>query len=270
MLKFLLLPFLISESHNFNTNTNTNTNNTNITTTELSIYDNANNITNIKIINFLYKINEGQRLIYDMCEVLDETYSIISGSNKPNCEYNISYIDKTDIQVYNIKKDIRTFFQEEKKNFCKKQKIECGELTIIIKLLDIINSAIKLAFINNNKDDLWTNLKIIDFNELFNLYANSLNNVNILTNITLAKQKANVILEIEKNRLRKEISRTWLQQSTNKISIYLGEPIYNLLNYAGSSFGDLLSTTVEHSLPKLSMEYKCIIGLVLILLIKRK
>ena len=41
---------------------------------------------------YLQKINEGHRIINDMCETLDETYSIISGSNKPSCDYNIYYL----------------------------------------------------------------------------------------------------------------------------------------------------------------------------------
>ena len=123
------------------------------TNKEITIYNKNNNTD--KIIDYLYKINEGQKLVYDMCEVLDETYSIISGSNKPNCEYNISYINKTNILVFELKSSLRTFFQTERKNFCKKQTIECGELVIIIKLYDLINSAIKLSIANKNSDDFF-------------------------------------------------------------------------------------------------------------------
>lgn len=237
------------------------------TNKEITIYNKNNNTD--KIIDYLYKINEGQKLVYDMCEVLDETYSIISGSNKPNCEYNISYINKTNILVFELKSSLRIFFQTERKNFCKKQTIECGELVIIIKLYDLINSAIKLSIANKNSDDLWINLKIINFDELFHLYKRSLTNFEILTNITLAKQKANVILEIEKNKIRTELSKTWTSSISNKFSIYLGDPIINSLNYISCSIGDLFSNTIEHAIPNLSIEIKVIIILVLIIILKK-
>lgn len=237
------------------------------TNKEITIYNKNNNTD--KIIDYLYKINEGQKLVYDMCEVLDETYSIISGSNKPSCEYNISYINKTNILVFELKSSLRTFFQTERKNFCQKQTIECGELVIIIKLYDLINSAIKLSIANKNSDDLWINLKIINFDELFHLYKRSLTNFEILTNITLAKQKANVILEIEKNKIRTELSKTWTSSISNKLSIYLGEPIKNSLNYVSCSIGDLFSNTIEHAIPNLSIEIKVIIILVLIIVLKK-
>ena len=234
---------------------------------DITKFNEVNN--NHKIIDYLYKINEGQKLVYDMCEVLDETYSIISGSNKPSCEYNISYINKTDILVYPLKSSLRTFFQTERKNFCKKQTIECGELVIIIKLYDLINSAIKLSIDNKNSDDLWINLEIINFDELFHLYKHSLTNFEILTNITLAKQKANVILEIEKNKIRTELSKTWTNSMTNKLSIYLGDPINNSLNYVSGSIGDLFSNTIEHAIPNLSIEIKVIIIMGLIIVLKK-
>jgi len=234
---------------------------------DITKFNEVNN--NHKIIDYLYKINEGQKHVYDMCEVLDETYSIISGSNKPSCEYNISYINKTYILVYPLKSSLCTFFQTERKNFCNKQTIECGELVIIIKLYDLINSAIKLSIDNKNSDDLWINLEIINFDELFHLYKHSLTNFEILTNITLAKQKANVILEIEKNKIRTELSKTWINSMTNKLSIYFGEPINNSLNYVSGSIGDLFSNTIEHAIPNLSIEIKVILILVLIIVLKK-
>ena len=129
----------------------------NSNSTELSIYSNNK----LVIVDFLKNINDGNRIINDMCETLDEKYSIISGSNKPSCDYNVSYLNDTDVLVYYINKDIKTFFLAEKNNFCKKEQIECGELTIIIKLLDLINSAVKLSLLNSSMDDLLLNLKII-------------------------------------------------------------------------------------------------------------
>lgn len=153
------------------------------------------------IMEYLQKINEGHRIINDMCETLDEKYSIISGTNKPSCDYNISYINNTEIVLNSVNTKIKKFFVYEKKEFCKKEKIECGELTIILKLLDLINSAVKVSINNPNFNELILNLKLIDFDALFGLYKSSLFNAEIIVNITLAKQKANVILTKEKNRL---------------------------------------------------------------------
>ena len=140
MFYFVLLSVLLTKGQLINA---TNT-------TDIALYFNSD----LNVIDFLSKINEGNRIIYDMCELLDETYSIISGTNKPSCGYNVSYIDTDIIYVYHIKADIRKFLQDEKKNFCKHQKIECGELTIIIKLLDIINFATDLSVKTNNSISL--------------------------------------------------------------------------------------------------------------------
>lgn len=223
-----------------------------------------NNYTLNKIKIFLYKLNDGKRLIYDMCEILDETYSIVSGSNKPDCQYNISYINSDNIHVFKIKNEIRTFFLNERKNFCSKQQIECGELTIIIKLLDILNSGIDLA-ITNNINFLWINLEIINFDELYNLYKKSLVNNEILTNITLSKTKANIILEQEKNRLKILLNKNWMDKYTNYIYIYIGDPINNSIGYIANSF----SSTIEKAIPNISIELKIIFVLLLLLFIKR-
>ena len=199
-----------------------------------------------------------------MCEILDETYSIVSGSNKPNCQYNISYIDNDNIHVFKIKNEIRTFFLNERKNFCSKQEIECGELTIIIKLLDILNSGINLA-ITSNINFLWINLEIINFDELYNLYKKSLVNNEILTNITLSKTKANVILEQEKNRLKILLNKNWMDKYTNYLYIYIGDPVNNSLGYIACSF----SSTIEKAIPNISIEIKIIVVLLLLLFIKR-
>ena len=181
------------------------------------------------IASFLHKINEGSIIVYDMCETLDETYSIISGSNKPDCHYNISYINSSNIIVHSIDPKIIEFFKVEKKSFCKKEKIECGELTLILKLVNLINSGIILAM-ENNMDDLWTNLKIIDFNEMYDLYKNSLINIEFLTNITLSKQKANVLLTKEKYRLNKILSKTYFSSFTDKVEIWIGDPMFSYIS----------------------------------------
>ena len=231
-------------------------------TTEVSTYPNNENF----ILDLLKNINDGHRIINDMCETLDEKYSIISGSNKPSCDYNISYINSSNIVMYSINIDIKTFFLVEKRNFCKTEKIECGELTIIIKLLDLINSAVHVSFVNSNINDLKFNLQIMDFDQLYNVYKKSIFNNEILTNITLSKQKANVILTKEKNRLYAEYNKASIDRVSDNFNTWIGKPIKNTFTYCG----DTVSETIESLVPELTLDVKIIIILVLFLLLKQK
>lgn len=226
----------------------------------------TNDITNT--INFLKKINEATFIINDMCESLEESYSIISGSNKPKCNYNMSSINQTDIIIYPINEQIIDYFRKEKHKFCKEQKMECGELTIIIKMSNLINSAVNIA-IRNDINDLFINLEIIDFDSKYYLYRNSLSNLNIITNITLAKQKSNVILNREKTRLDKIQSKTYFSGFTDRIEIWIGDPIKNTLNYLSNTTGETISSLLQKVLPDVSIEFKIIIILCLIIYIKK-
>jgi hypothetical protein len=230
---------------------------------DISIYTSDNDIF---IMEYLQKINEGHRFINDMCETLDEKYSIISGTNKPSCDYNISYINNTEIILYSVNKKIKQFFIDEKKEFCKNEKIECGELTVILKLLDLINSAVKVSINNPNFNELILNLKLIDFDSLFGLYKSSLFNEDIIVNITLAKQKTNVILTKEKNRLNTYVNKANFDKLSDNINTWIGKPIKNTLTYSAN----VVSKTVESIIPDLSIEIKIIIILILFLLIKQK
>jgi hypothetical protein len=224
-----------------------------------------------KITNFLYKINEGYRTIYEICENIEiETSSHFNllGNKNPNCKYNMSYIiDSKTIIIYNIPNDIREFLYRSKTNKCKNLLIECGTLTIIIKLLDLVNSAVKITA--ENTDYLWINLRIINFKDNYYLYLNSLSNNEIITNITLSKQKANIILETEKNRIKKMLARTWINSITGSIDNFIGTPIKDTGLYLTSTFGDLFSNALEHSIPNIAFEYKIIILLIMVLLIKK-
>jgi hypothetical protein len=239
--------------------------------TSLSVYNSTTDVSTypnnkIFVLDFLKNINDGYRIINDMCETLDEKYSIISGSNKPSCDYNISYINSSDIVLYSINTDIKSFFLVEKKNFCKTEKIECGELTIIIKLLDLINSAVRISFLNSDINDLKLNLQIMDFYQLYNVYKKSLFNNDILTNITLSKQKANVILTKEKNRLYAEYNKASIDRVSDNFNTWIGKPIKNTFTYCG----DTVSETIESLVPELTLDVKIIIILVLFLLLKQK
>ena len=221
---------------------------------------------------FLTKINEASRVIYDTCDLIDDTTSYIN-NNKPKCNYNVSYINVDVISVYDISDEMREFFVKEKKNFCKEEQIECGTLTIVIKIVDLVNSALFIATDLNNTQNLWTNLEIIDFYALAELYISSINNYDILSNITLSKHKANIILLKEKNRLNKEYNheRAWFYDSINQ---YIGSPIKNTLIYVGDTLGSTLGTTVRQTyneiIPVISFEVKVItIGLVLLTFVRR-
>ena len=55
-------------------------------TTQLSV---ISTIPANEISKFLKNINEFNFLLNDICVSLDESYSIISGKNKPQCNYNM-------------------------------------------------------------------------------------------------------------------------------------------------------------------------------------
>ena len=219
-------------------------------------------------IEFLKKINEGHRIINDMCETLDEKYSIISGSNKPSCNYNVSYIDNNDISVFYVNENIKTFFLKEKSNFCGVESIECGELTIMIKLIDLINYGVKISLLNLDYNTLIVNLNIIDFDSLFSLYKSSLYNEEIILNITLSKQKANVILTKEKNRIYSELNQASLSRLSDNINTWVGGPIKNIFIYTGNT----ISGTIESLIPTLSLDAKIIIilAVAVVIVIKSK
>lgn len=237
----------------------------NLTSSELRLYDNHSNA-DLFVMDFLTNLNEGHRMVNDMCETLDETYSLYSGSNKPDCNYNVSYVNNNDIIVYEINKNIKSFFLLEKREFCKKEKFECGELTILLKMIDLINSAIKIVTLNNSYEQLVFNLKIIEFSDLMNLYKSSLFNNEIITNITLAKQKSNIILTKEKNRLNIEKNKAALTKLTDNIGVWVGLPIKNVVYWGGET----LSETITTVLPTLSIELKIISGFIVYFLIKLK
>ena len=168
---------------------------------------------------------------------------------------------------------MRKFFVKEKKHFCKEEEIECGTLTIVIKIVDLVNSALIIATDLNNTRNLWTNLEIIDFYSLADLYISSINNYDILSNITLSKHKSNIILLKEKNRLNIEFKneKAWFYSTIDE---YIGQPIKSILVYVGDTLGSTLGTTVRKTLseitPIISNEIKLItILLILITLLRR-
>ena len=231
-----------------------------------SFIDNKNDIEKIK--NFLKTINEGNKLIFESCESVDEHLGFLESSKKPSCRYNNSYINNSDIHVYPISENVREFIQTQKRIFCKSKKIECGELTVILKLIDLINSGIKISLNLNNTDNLWINLEIIDFFQMTEVYFNALNNIEILTNITLSHLKANIILNLEKEKLNLDLRKN------NKIFNKLILDIKNVFSFVGDSLGSLFGGFLGGTLSGIGLEispiFKIIIGLLLLSIVYSK
>lgn len=209
-----------------------------------------------KISEFLYEINEINRMIFDSCESLNERSSFLKTDYKPECRYNISYIDNNEINVFKIDNVIRNFIVNEKKYYCKKELIECGELTIVIKLIDLVNYATSISIKTNNTKDLWNNLKIMDFYDLKNVYKLSLNNFELLSNITLQRHKANILLNIEREKLRK------INPKNNFVN-NIGDGIMGVFKFIGNGIGEVIgsfiSSTASQISPVIPFEYKIII-----------
>jgi hypothetical protein len=238
---------------------------------EVDLY-NENNYD--KIGSLLSNINEANRLIFDVCETIEPESGLLMTNSKPSCEYNISYINDTEIILSGIRPILRNFLNLEKKRLCNEEKLECGELTIIVKLIDLINSVIVIALNNNNTIDLWKNLEIIDFKNLFSFYISSITNIEIITNITLSKQKANLILEQAKRKIQDELDENSFSFYSNMFSYFLGKPIKHSVifigNLVGSLFGEVVSSGYQQIDPSLSTETKLYLfgGIVSLVIIK--
>ena len=259
---FIILTLLISI-----TNTHSTPYDINYPVYEIEKIDDKKEFTNLK--DFLFKINEANRLVYDSCEIIDEPGGIFHSHTKPICLYNVSYLNKSDIIIFGYPKNIRDFLISERKYMCDKENIMCGRLTIIVKLLDLINSAVYIAI--NNAEHIWVNLEILDFYDLFNLYKLSVSNIELLTNITLQKQKANIILSIEKNKLRNQIKNERILNIENTIYTYFAKPLKDttvfLGNTIGSTLGATINSTIHNTIPEIDISYKIILGMLLSLLV---
>jgi hypothetical protein len=227
------------------------------------------------ILRLVKKLNEGNRIVNDMCEMLEEKVGIITGSDKPNCRYNASFISNDTINLFDVGETVRKFLLKRKVENCKAEKLECGELTIILKLVDLINSVVHIALKLNSPQELVVNIDVISFEELFTLYVSSLNNNEVLSNITLKKQRANVILDRERQRIKQIQGRGSMRRVADDINIYLGEPLKDAMGYVGntigSSIGSLVGSTIEGTAPALALSLETKLGIIgLIILYIRK
>ena len=121
---------------------------------------NTNNDNNL-IIDFLSNINEGKRFIMDYCDQIEMTTSIfnINNNEKPYCTHNYSYIDSNNtIHMFKMDSDLKRFFIEKRNEYCKQEDILCGELTILIKIFDLIESATDIILQDLDNNNLFINL----------------------------------------------------------------------------------------------------------------
>ena len=116
---------------------------------------------------------------------------------------------------------------------------------------------------------------IISFDELFTLYVSSLDNYEVLTNITLKKQRANVILDRERQRIKQIQDRGSMERFVDDISIYFGEPLKNTMGYVGdtieTTLGNILGSTIDGTSPSLTIsnENKLILLVIIIIYIRK-
>ena len=235
--------------------------------TDVSIYDTHETK---RTIDLLYKINEGHKIIYDYCENIQIYDGIILKTEKPNCMFNFSYIDNdNNIHLFKVSEDIRKLFKSHKDNLCKLQDVECGEFTIALKILDTINNAITIITNDVYNKNIWNNMKIIDFDEQYNFLKYAINNVDIITNITLKKAKTNLILTKEKNKLQSEMNDLGVSKFIGNVYYYIGKPIDSGISFLASVIGNSLGQTIEKIIPDLGTDTKFIVIIILIILLKR-
>jgi hypothetical protein len=103
-------------------------------------------------------------------------------------------------------------------------------------------------------------MELIEFEVLFDTYINALDNVELLTNITLSRTKSNLILSREKEKLKAQMNRHGVWRFGDTLSIYIGEPIKNTLVYTGtmlgSTLGSAVGSTIDGVSPSVSLGYE--------------
>ena len=92
-------------------------------------------IDNNDLLKLITYINKGNRVVNDLCEMTEERVGIFSGSDKPNCRYNASFIVNDNIHLFDGE-NVRKFFLSRKQEHCKNTEVECVT-TIILKLIDL-------------------------------------------------------------------------------------------------------------------------------------
>lgn len=221
--------------------------------------------------DLLFKVNEANRKINDYCDIIDIDEGILVNEKKPTCNTNFSYVDSNfTIHLFKNKHNVRTFFDKKRTHYCKIENILCGELTILIKMFDLINGLTDVMMQTPHTYESFVfNINVIDFKNLYNLYITSLDNTELLINITLKRQHANVILEKERTRLSKLMNQAYYERFADNANLYVGQPLFNSVKYVGSSVGTIISDTINSVMPDLSFEAKIIMLVMLLIILKK-
>lgn len=248
--------------------TNLFANETITSSTDISLF--KNNIID-EFTDLLFKVNEANRKINDYCDIIDIDEGILINEVKPTCNTNFSYVDSNyTIHLFKNKQNVRDFFDTKRTVYCKKENILCGELTILIKLFDLINGLTDIMMKTPHTYETFIfNIKVIDFNNLYNLYLTSIDNTELLINITLKRQHANVILEKERTRLSKIMNQAYYERFADNVNLYVGGPLFNSVKYIGSSAGTIISDTINSVMPDVSFEAKIIMLVMLLIILKK-
>lgn len=234
------------------------------------IYLFKNNVIN-EFTDLIFKVNEANRKINDYCDIIDIDEGILINEVKPKCNTEFSYLDSNyTIHLFKNKDNVRDFFDKKRTEYCKQENILCGELTILIKMFDLINGLTDIMMkTSHTYETFMFNINVIDFKNLYNLYMSSLDNTDLLINITLRRQHANVILEKERTRISKLMNQAYYERFADKVSLYVGSPLFNSVKYIGSSAGSIISDTINSVMPDLSFEAKIIILVMLLIILKK-
>ena len=138
-----------------------------------------------------------------------------------------------------------------------------------VKMVDIINSAIVIINKDINNVNIWNNLEVIDFHPELTFLKKSINNIELLTNITLKKRKIDLLLEDEKERLDNEYIQIGVKKHINTVYNYIGNPTERIGSYISSFIGNTIGGLVDNVLPEFNLDSKIIIIIILVILLKR-
>ena len=150
--------------------------------------------------------------------------------------------------MFDVGENVRAFLLKRKQTTCKKSDNACGELTIILKMIDLVNSLVYISYKLNTLPDLFKNVEAISFYELFQTYIETLENHELLANITLRRELVNSIVERERMRIRRVNTMTSTESFMEYTQIYVGMPIKSTFIYVGETVGSTIGTVFGSAL----------------------
>ena len=221
------------------------------------------------LIPFLSNINKGSNLVSDICNDLEPDNNLFNQIMKPNCNIEIAYIDKDIIHIKFIRHDILDFLGKMKSKYCNRGEIQCGEIIVGMNLIKLLNQSIEITNKTSDLDSIKLNLDIIDFYDRFENLINILNNIELLTNITLKKHKANNYIEHQKYLMKQRKNTQWYDSWSLSFKNSLGNPVKNVITWSGYTVGEGIGSIFSgFSSNAVSNVYS--VGLILIIIIVLK